>query len=229
MAKIIKNGDKYYFDACDGTVPVEVPVWVETSKKNDKHPDGKHWIKLPKGNVTNRQYFSEELFEATQADGEVTVEVKTAAPRILGTSGVKQAIVKYLDADQAEEYETLVNSAVEAFKATKATGKKKKPEDMTVEELEAYINALKTGAPVAASVAGPKSFMDMFSEQEYNRYNELIAIAQENKANAPRAKRGPLTDEEKAIRAEKRKANELTKAEKLLAALRASQAEDEDM
>ena len=166
---------------------------------------------------------------ATQADGEVTVEVKTAAPRILGTSGVKQAIVKYLDADQAKEYETLVNGAVEAFKATKAAGKKKKPEDMTVEELEAYINALKTGAPVAASVAGPKSFMDMFSEQEYNRYNELIAIAQENKANAPRAKRGPLTDEEKAIRAEKRKANELTKAEKLLAALRASQAEDEDM
>lgn len=229
MAKIVLRDEKYYFDAEDGTVPVECQVWIETSKKNANHPDGKPWIKLPKGNVTNRQYYSKELFDATNVDGEVTVEVKTTAPRILGSSGVKQAIVKYLDEDMANEYTTLVNNAVEAYKAAKATSKKKKPEEMTIEELEAYVEALRNGTSLTVKT-GPKSFMDMFTDEEYARYNEILATAQENKANAPRAKRGPLTDEEKAIRAEKRKANELTKAEKLLAALRTGgSVEDEDM
>lgn len=226
MAKIIKIDNKYFFDAEDGTEQVEVPVWIETSKKNDKHPEGKPWIKLPKNNITNRQYFSEELFEATNVNGEVTVEIKTAAPRVLGTSGVKQTIVKFLSEEEAAEYTGLVEGALEAYKAAKSTSKKKKPEDMSAEELEMYIEALRNGTTVTVTT-GPKSFMDMFSDEQYARYNELIAIAQENKANAPRAKRGPMTDEEKAVRAEKRKANELSKAEKLLAALRA--VNDSDM
>lgn len=226
MAKIVKIDNKYFFDAEDGTPEVECPVWIETSKKNEKHPEGKPWIKLPKGNITNRQYFSEELFESTNVDGEVEVAIKTAGPRILGSTGVKQAIVKFLSEEDAAEYTTLVETAVEAYKAAKTTSKKKKPEDMTAEELEAYIDALRNGKAITVATTGPKSFMDMFSDEQYARYNELIALAQENKANAPRAKRGPLSDEEKAIRSEKRKANEISKAEKLLAMLKASVEED---
>ena len=221
MAKIYKIDDKFYFDAQDGSEAVECKTWLETSKKNEAHPDGKLWIKLPKDNITNRQYYSVDLFEATNVDGEVTVEAKTTAPRVLGTSGVKQNIVKYLDEATAQEYTTLVNNAVEAYKAAKANNKKKKPEEMTIEELTAYVEALKNGTSVNTIVSGPKSFIDVFTEEEYNRYNEILALAAENKANAPRAKRGPLSDEEKAVRATKRKANELSKAEALLAALRA--------
>lgn len=229
MAIIRKEDNKYYFDAQDGTPAVECPVWIETSKKNVNHPDGKPWIKLPKGNITNRQYFSEELFNSTNVNGEVEVEVKTSAPRVLGTSGVKQAIIKYLDEEAAAEYTDLVNNAVDAYKAAKADTKKKKMEDMTAEELEAYIEALRSGKTMSIKT-GPKSFIDMFTDEQYARYNELIALAQENKANMPRAKRGPLSEEEKAIRTEKRKANTISKAEKLLAALRAGKVDsDEDI
>lgn len=227
MPKITNVDGKYYFDAEDGSAAIECPVWVETSKKNANHPEGKPWIKLPKGNICNRQYFSEELFIATNVDGEVTVEIKTAAPRILGSTGVKQAIVKYLSEEDAAEYTELTTKAVEAYKAAKAGSKRKKPEDMSVEELEAFLEALKNGTPYKAATTGPKSFIDMFTDEEYARYNELLAKAQENKANTPRAPRGPLTEEQKAVRAEKRKLAEISKAEKLLAALRAAQSEED--
>lgn len=210
---------KYQFVADNGE-KTDLVVWNEKSKANDKHPEGKPWIKLPKNNPTNRAYFSEDLFIASNVDGEIEVEVKTSGPRVLGTSGVKQAIIKYLDEETANEYTELVNTAVEAYKAAKVSNRKKKPEEMSVEELEAYIEALKNGTSVSVAKTGPKSFMDMFSDEQYERYNQILALAQENKANAPKAKRGPLTDEQKAARAEKRKANELSKAEKVLALLK---------
>lgn len=225
MAKIILEDGKFYLDEENGTELKECKRWLEISKKNEAHPDGKRWIKLPKDNITNRTYVSEDLFDAENVNGVLPVEIKTSAPRVLGSSGVKQTIVKYLSEEEAAEYTTLVNTAVEAYKAAKANTKKKKPEDMTVEELEAYIAAIKEGRTITVKT-GPKSFIDMFDDAGYARYNELLAIAQENKANAPRAKRGPLTDEEKAARTAKRKLNELSKAEKLLAALRASAGTD---
>lgn len=241
MAKIIRNENydatlemagsnmPYLFDAEDGSDLVPCKTWLETSKKNEKHPEGKMWIKLPKDNVTNRQYFSEDLFIATNVDGEVTVDVKTSAPRVLGTNGVRQDVLKYLDEETQEEYTNLVNGAVEAFKAAKANNKKKKLEDMTAEELQAYITALKSGTSYTpANGTTGKSFIDMFSEEEYARYNEILALAAENKANTPRAKRGPLSDAEKAARKVKRQANELSKAEKLLAALMAVSSTDEE-
>lgn len=208
----------------DGTFELDgVPckTWIETSKKNDKHPEGKPWIVLPKGNATNRQYFSLELFEATNVDGEVEVEVKTSAPRVLGTSGINKNIIKYLDEATADEYTSLVDGAIAAYKEAKASTRKKKPEEMTEEELLAYIEALKSGKSIKAATTGPKSFLEMFSEEEYTRYNEIVALAQENKANMPRAKRGPLTDEEKAARKIKRNNSMISKAEALLAALKA--------
>ena len=168
-----------------------------------KHPEGKPWIVLPKDNVTNRTYFSVDKFLDENVDGEVEVTVKTSAPRVFGTSGVKQAIVKYLNEDDAAEYTTLVNTALEAYKTAKGSSKAIKPENMNVEELEAYIQALKSGNKFKATT-GPKSFIDMFNEDEYARYNDLLALAAENKANAPRAKRGPLTDSEKQVRAIKK-------------------------
>lgn len=227
MAKIVKIDDKYFFDAEDGTEAKECVVWLEKSKANDAHPDGKPWIKLPKDNCTNRAYFSEDLFNKENVNGEIEVPVKTTAPRVLGTSGVKANVIKYLDEKTAEEYTTMVNKAVDAYKAAKANAKKKKPEEMTREELEAYIECLKTGTKYTAGDA-PKSFLDMFTDEEMERYNEILAMAMENKANAPKAKRGPLSDEEKAKRKAKRDANELTKAEKLLAALQAASIVSDD-
>ena len=228
MAKIRNIDGQYCFDPENGEAAVVCKVWNEKSKATEEHPEGKPWIVLPKGNITNRTYFSEEKFIAENVDGEIDVEIKTAAPRVLGATGVKQDIIKYLDEATAEEYTTLVNNAVAAYKDAKGTSKKKKPEEMTVEELEAYIEALKNGETYKATTVTAKSFIDMFTEEEYARYNEILALAQENKANAPRAKRGPLTDEEKAARKIKKTQNELSKAQKLLAALRAGNTEDED-
>lgn len=241
MAKIIKNPNfdetvalsetnmPYLFDAEDGTEQVGCKTWLETSKKNETHPEGKPWIILPKDNCTNRRYFSEDKFNAENVDGEIEVEVKTTAPRVLGSSGVKQDIIKYLDDETAAKYTSLVNKAVEAYKAAKANNKKKKLEDMTETELEEYIACMKAGksyTPAGGTTA--KSFIDMFTEEEYNLYNDILAIAQENKANMPKAKRGPLSDAEKAARKAKREANELSKAEKLLAKFKAMNSESDE-
>lgn len=221
MAKIVKIDEKYFFDAEDGTEAVECLVWNEKSKASEAHPEGKPWIKLPKDNITNRTYFSEDKFLAENVNGELEVEVKTTAPRVLGATGVKQNIIKYLDEETAAEYTGLVNGAVEKYKEAKASTRKLKPEEMTVEQLQQYIDALKSGEKIVAT-NGPKSFLDMFTEEEYNRYNELLALSAENKANKPRATRQPLTDEEKAVRAAKRKDKEISKAQALLDALMAN-------
>lgn len=235
MAKIIRNasyvetGDTkktglYLFDAEDGSALTPLVVWLEKSKANDKHPDGKPWIKLPKGNVTNREYFSEDLFIATAVNDEVVVDVKTTAPRVLGASGVKQDIIKYLSEEEAQEYTELVNNAVDKYKASKSQGKKK-PAEMTIDELEAYLENLKAiQSGQSPAVSGPKSFIDCMTDEQYTRYNQLLAISAENKANAPKATRKPLTDEEKASRKAKRIDKEISSAEALLASLRAEAA-----
>jgi hypothetical protein len=68
-----------------------------------------------------------------------------------------------------------------------------------------------------------KTIVDYMSEQDYARYNELIAIAEEAKKNAPKAERkprGPLTADQKRKAAEAR----LAKAQAALEALLAAQA-----
>lgn len=226
MAKIAQREDGYHF--IDGDQDVVCKVWNEKSKANEAHPEGKPWIVLPKDNSTNRTYFSEDKFIAENVDGEIEVEVKTSAPRTLGATGVKASITKYLDEETVAEYTNLVNNAVEKFKAAKANSKKKKPEEMSIEELKAYIERLENGEKITLT-SGPKSFLEMFTEDEYNRYNEILALAAENKANAPkvRAERRPLTDEEKAARATKRKAKDISKAKALLAALMGESTDDE--
>ena len=69
-----------------------------------------------------------------------------------------------------------------------------------------------------------KTFIDYMTEEDYTRYNELIALAEEAKAAAPKAERkprGPLTVEQKKKAAEAR----LAKAQAALDALLAAQAE----
>ena len=224
QAKILLIDGVYYFDAGDGSAPVATKIWKELSKKNDAHPDGKPWILLPVGNPTNRRYFSEDLFNATNVDGEVSVEVKTSAPRILGATGVKQDVIKFLSAEEAVEYTQLVETAVAAYKASKGSTSLK-PEDMNTEQLEAYITALRSGVKPSVTANAPKSFLDMFTTDEYERYNELLAASQAGKANQPKAPRAKLTEEQKAANAAKRTQAQISKAEELLAALRATAAE----
>jgi hypothetical protein len=227
QATIMKVDNQYYFDAGDGSEAVQCKVWLEKSKANEAHPDGKPWILLPKDNPTNRRYFSEDLFETTNINGEVTVEVKTTPPRILGATGVKQSVVKYLSDEEATEYTELVENAVAEYKERKQSASKK-PEDMTTEQLEEYIEALRTGAKYSPTGDDLKSFLDVFTTEQYDRYNELLALSAENKANAPRAPRKPLTPEQKAERAAKRTQKEIAKAEALLAALRGDDGNDEE-
>lgn len=67
-----------------------------------------------------------------------------------------------------------------------------------------------------------KTLVDYILEEDYERYCELVAKAEEAKKNAPkkeRAPRGPMTIEQKRKAAE----NRLAKAEAALAALLASE------
>ena len=66
-----------------------------------------------------------------------------------------------------------------------------------------------------------KTLIDYMSEEDYNRFNELVEIATQAKANAPkpeRKARGPLTQEQKIAAAQKR----YEKAQAALDALLAS-------
>ena len=67
-----------------------------------------------------------------------------------------------------------------------------------------------------------KTLVDYMTEEDYNRYNELISLAETAKANAPKAERkprGPMTTEQKKKAAEAR----LAKAQAALDALLAAQ------
>lgn len=69
-----------------------------------------------------------------------------------------------------------------------------------------------------------KTLVDYMTDEDYARYNELITLAEEAKANAPKAERkpkGPMTAEQKRKAAETR----LAKAQAALEALLAAQAE----
>lgn len=67
-----------------------------------------------------------------------------------------------------------------------------------------------------------KTLVDYILEEDYERYCELVAMAEEAKKNAPkkeRAPRGPMTTEQKRKAAEKR----LAKAQAALNALLVSE------
>jgi hypothetical protein len=68
-----------------------------------------------------------------------------------------------------------------------------------------------------------KTLIDYILPEDYDRFNELLAKAEEAKANAPKKPRGPQTVEQK-IAAQKAR---LAKAEAMLAALLA-EAESEE-
>jgi hypothetical protein len=221
----VKELGKYLFVAEEGAEAELLHVWIEKSKANEANPDGKPWIILPKGNICNRKYFSEQLFNTSvNEEGFVEVEVKTSAPRILGASGVKAGIVKYLNEAEAAEYTELVETAVATYKELKAGSKKIKPEDMNPEQLQEYITALQEGRSITMAT-GPSNWLEVFDETQYDRYNELLAISVEAKANAPKAVRAKLTDEQKEARTLKRTAKKISHAQDLLAAFMAQDAE----
>lgn len=66
-----------------------------------------------------------------------------------------------------------------------------------------------------------KTLVDFIFPEDYDRYNELLNMAQEAKANAPkkeRAPRGPMTAEQKKKALENRLAKAQAKLDALLAA-----------
>ena len=62
---------------------------------------------------------------------------------------------------------------------------------------------------------GRKTIVDYILPEDYDRYNELLAKAEEAKKNAPKKARGPMTHEQKTKMAQAR----LAKAQELLAKL----------
>lgn len=66
-----------------------------------------------------------------------------------------------------------------------------------------------------------KSLIDFMSQEDYDRYNEIIGMAEEAKANAPkapRAPRAPMTKEQKTKMAQARLAKAQAALDALLAA-----------
>ena len=66
-----------------------------------------------------------------------------------------------------------------------------------------------------------KTLVDFILPEDYDRYNELLNMAQAAKANAPkkeRAPRGPMTNEQKKKALENRLAKAQAKLDALLAA-----------
>lgn len=66
-----------------------------------------------------------------------------------------------------------------------------------------------------------KTLVDFILPEDYDRYNELLNMAQEAKSNAPkkeRAPRGPMTTEQKKKALENRLAKAQAKLDALLAA-----------
>ena len=66
-----------------------------------------------------------------------------------------------------------------------------------------------------------KTLVDYILPEDYDRYNQLLDMAQEAKANAPkkeRAPRGPMTTEQKKKALENRLAKAQAKLDALLAA-----------
>lgn len=66
-----------------------------------------------------------------------------------------------------------------------------------------------------------KSLIDFMSQEDYDRYNEIIAMAEEAKANAPkapRATRAPMTKEQKIKMTQARLAKAQAALDALLAA-----------
>ena len=66
-----------------------------------------------------------------------------------------------------------------------------------------------------------KTLVDYIAEEDYARYTELLAMAEQAKANAPKAERkprGPMTHEQKVKMAEKAKERAEAKLAALLAA-----------
>ena len=65
------------------------------------------------------------------------------------------------------------------------------------------------------------TIFDYMPEADYARYQEIMSIAETNKANAPkkeRAKRGPMTTEQKVAALKKRQADAQAALDALLAA-----------
>ena len=65
---------------------------------------------------------------------------------------------------------------------------------------------------------GRKTIVDYILPEDYDRYNELLAKAEEAKANAPKKVRGPMTVEQKKKVAQARLAKAQAALEALLAA-----------
>ena len=201
MLKVFKIENTYYAQE-EGQEAVECKVTYDKRGIDDTHPLGKAWINLPKENSSNRQYISETAFEKTAVNDEVIVPVKLGGPRIVG--GPKKSVVEYLDDADREIYTSIVEKAQEAYKQAKAKKTKKALTEMSREELEAMLKALETGENLTIS-NGPKSFIDCMSDEHRETSVALTEKSQENKANRPKARRGPLSEEQKAVRREKAK------------------------
>ena len=67
-----------------------------------------------------------------------------------------------------------------------------------------------------------KTLVDFILEEDYDRYNELLNLAEQAKANAPKPERkpkGPMTKEQKIKMAEGRLAKLQAKLDEMLAGL----------
>ena len=219
MLKVFKLDDANFAQE-EGQEAVELKFHIDKRYESKWNEEGKKILHLPANNSSNRQFISEDLFMENAVDNEYILPVKLSGPRVVG--GPKKSVVEYLDDEDKEIYIQIVEKAQEAYKEAKAKKTKKALNEMTADELRAMLNALENGETLTIA-NGPKSFIDCMSDEDREIYVALTEKSQENKANRPKAPRGPLTEEQKAAR--KAKAKEKKKNE-ILAMLALLEGED---
>ena len=176
-------------------------------------------------NPSNRKWANVKQLTELEEGGVITITYNFGtSPSAHGPKMPGSKFVKYLDEEQVAQLNAI-------FERTKAAMTETRTDDVTAQQIKA-LKALKTykeligedtadvDAQITALKGTGKTFIDFMSEEDYAAYNDLMTIAESNKANAPKAPRGhkPLTAEQKLARAKKKYEDAQKVLDELLAA-----------
>lgn len=203
---VIKLDDGYHMKNGDEVSPTVLRV--------REYEPGKQVILL-EPNAANRRY----LHVDKMVTDEVVLTYK--APVKIGAVGSKtpnEKQIAYLNDEQKAEYLAIIDEArakMAAAVPTELTEQEKL--EKQIAKLTAKLNGETYHEEKVAGVS--KNVVDYIADDKYDRYNELLDIAAENKKNTPRKVpvRGPMTDEQKKKMAEGKLAKLQAKLDAMMA------------
>lgn len=217
LAYVVKREDGYHVIDQDGT---EGPVC------NRRTTDG-YIILTP--NAANRKCVNEknaEKFFAEHPDGRIELTYK--ATRKLGESVAKMPnakLITYLPEELQEEYKAIIADAMtakqNAEKGVSDVDKAKYAAEMAKYKYEVLAGTRDEADKPVKPTSMRKNIIEYIAEDKYDRYTELLDMAEKAKADAPKAERkprGPMTQEQKVARAKAAAEKAQAKLDALLAA-----------